>query len=213
MATKGAYLVSWSGGKDSALALMRALSLGLEAFGLLHFERDYGAHGVPAMHIKKQAESAGVEFVNRKVLTSDNYEELFVKTVKSVPGVQGIVFGDIYLREHRDWLERVCDTMDIEAVFPLWGEDTMELSREFLECGGRTTVVSAKKDLIESRWVGRIYDQEFVSYLVGKGLDPCGENGEFHTFVTRCPQFAHEVTLAGNGTYERDGHCYYDIKG
>ncbi len=209
----GIWLASWSGGKDSCMALMRALDSGMDITTLLHFDRRHGAHGIDTAYIYRQAEAAGMRLINKVVSVNDDFEVVFKETVSSVPDVRGIVFGDIYLKEHRDWNERVCDGLGIEAMFPLWDEDTGALAHEFLSRGGETVVVSAKSDVLRAEWIGRIFDEMFVRHLVDRGLDPCGEQGEFHTFVTNCSLFGARVPLEGNGACERDGHWFYDVNG
>ena len=207
------YLASWSGGKDSCLAVMRALGEGMEVSHLMHFVRAANVHGVSPELISLQGSLTKMGIVQREVPDGD-FERHFKETVRGVagPGLKGMVFGDIYLEAHREWIERVCGELGIEAVLPLWGDDTEALVYEFLDAGFETLVVSGKTELIESRWLGKRLDKDFVDYLKTRGLDPCGEDGEYHTLVTGGPLFRGNINVTGGSVSRRHGHWFYDIE-
>jgi uncharacterized protein (TIGR00290 family) len=210
---EGAYLAAWSGGKDSCLALSRALGRGLGVSHLMHFIREPDLHAVPPELVGLQASLAGLGIVQTAV-PEGGFEPHFKHTVRgaAVPGLAGIVFGDIFLREHREWIERVCGELGLAPSFPLWGEDTVGLSWEFLDMGFESIIVSARADLVDKRWVGRTFDREFIGYLTDRGLDPCGENGEFHTFVTTGPLFRQAISIKGGPVSLSHGHWFLDIE-
>jgi len=207
----GMYIATWSGGKDSCLACYKAIKNGLEVSPLVHFIMKGNLHGVPADMIRLQTELTGIPVVQRDV-SNGEYEQRF-KAVVSETGARGVVFGDIYLEEHRSWLERVCRESGVKADFPIWGIDTREIMNEFIAEGFETIVVSAKKDVIDNRWIGHKVNKEFMNYLEAKpGVDVCGENGEYHTFVTGGPLFKGNIDITSSGVIERDNHWFLDIK-
>ena len=109
--------------------------------------------------------------------------------------IQGGVFGDINLQEHRDWIEKVCGETGIKPFLPLWHDNYDKLLNDFIGGGFEAMVVSAKTSLVEEYWIGRPFDWEFVRYLESKGLDRLGEKGEFHTLVTNGPIFKQPLKI------------------
>ena len=192
--------VSWSGGKDSCLALHRAMRSGLEIgflFTMLGEDGSMSAsHGLTKEVLDVQAETLGIPIVYGKSF-SGSYEESFKKTIgdQKTQGVQGGVFGDINLQVHRDWVERVCGDIGIKPFLPLWLEDYDRLLKEFIGGGFEAMIVSAMADLIDGEWIGRPFDWEFVKYLEQEGLDRLGEKGEFHTLVTNGPIFSKRMRV------------------
>jgi uncharacterized protein (TIGR00290 family) len=122
-----------------------------------------------------------------------------------------MVFGDIYLDPHLQWVQRVCGEIGIEAREPLWGMDTRLLLEKFINLGFKSVIICAKADLIEQHWLGRTVDGEFLQYLVARGVDPCGENGEYHTLVVDGPLFRQRIELLECRPYEREGYYLLDI--
>jgi len=206
------YLSSWSGGKDSCLACYRAIKNGIKVSHLVHFVRENNLHGVSADLIRLQAELTGIPIIQREII-SENFEDGFKETVKEIKGIKGMVFGDIYLEEHRTWIERVCGDLSIRAHFPVWGVDTRELFNIFIDEGFEAIVVSARQGIIEKEWIGRRVDREFLNYLINKSVDACGENGEYHTFVIAGPLFKGRINITDTEVFERDNHWFLDIKG
>jgi diphthine-ammonia ligase len=209
------YISSWSGGKDSCFACYQAIREGYNVSHLLNFiSKDYkrvSFHGTEARLIQLQAEAIDIPLLQKET-TWNGYEQEFKDAVKSlIPnGVKGIVFGDIYLQEHKDWVERVCRELGIEAIEPLWGQDTERVLLDFIGAGFEATIVSAKSELFDSEWIGRKVDREFLSYLKDNNIDLCGENGEYHTFVTDGPMFKKEIKIAKSQPIMRDNHRFLD---
>jgi len=140
--------------------------------------------------LKTQAGLIGIPLIQHEV-TADMkaYEQEFKEAVLNVRGISGMVFGDIYLDEHKDWVERVCKDMGITAVEPLWNGSPLKLVEEFIGAGFKAVIVSAQADKFDKAFVGRTIDEKLVSELVSRKICPCGENGEFHTLVIDGPLF------------------------
>ncbi len=209
------YISSWSGGKDSCFACYQAIGEGYNVSHLLNFiSKEYrrvSFHGTEAKLIQLQAEAIGIPLLQKET-TGNGYEQEFKDAVKSLipDGVTGMVFGDIYLPEQRDWVERVCRELGIEAIEPLWGQDTERILLEFIDAGFEATIVSAKSELCNEKWIGKKVDREFLSHLKDNNIDLCGENGEYHTFVTDGPIFQKRIKIAKSRPIMRDGYWLLD---
>ncbi len=209
------YISSWSGGKDSCFACYKAICEGYNISHLLNFiSKEYkrvSFHGTEARLIQLQAEAIGIPLLQKET-TWNGYEQEFKDAVKSLipDGVKGIVFGDIYLQEHKDWVERVCRELGIEAIEPLWGQDQERVLLEFIDAGFEATIVSAKSDLFDDKWMGRKVSREFLSHLKDNNNDLCGENGEYHTFVTDVPTFQNKIKITKSKPIMRDDHWFLD---
>ena len=189
---------SWSGGKDSMLALYRAIRT-VEVPYLLNMLSEDGvssrSHGLNAELLRAQATAMGKTIIQRPS-SWKGYERTFKEAVLGLKrkGVTVGVFGDIELQEHRDWIERVCSDLEIEPLFPLWGAGREELINKFISAGFRAIVVSTNADNLGKEWLGREVNGDFVKDLKGLGdVDLCGELGEYHTFVFDGPLFRHSV--------------------
>ncbi len=210
--------VSWSGGKDSCLALYRALAQGWQVPYLLTMvSREYnrsGAHGVEAAVMQAQAECLGLPMVQR-LFERDTYEAEFKSAIAQFKheGVEAVVTGDLYLDEHRQWIDRVCRETGIGPVRPLWEQPLPGLFQEFVEAGFRAVVVSADATLMGEGWVGRWLDDSFKSDLLASGkVDLMGELGEYHTLVVDGPMFRKRLDIQETGSVLRDGRWFLDIR-
>lgn len=178
---------SWSGGKDSCLALKRAIDAGYEITHLVTMFDESGArsrsHAVSRDVMKTQAESLGIPLITPIASWAD-YEKVFVETLRELKkqGCDYGVFGDIDLQPHRDWEEKVCAAAEIEAVLPLWNEKRLDLVNEFLDADYRAVVICVNEKFLDASFCGRVFDKNFIADLP-ETVDACGENGEFHTFV------------------------------
>ncbi len=193
--------VSWSGGKDSCLALYRAIKEGY-AIGFLFSMLDKeglrsASHGLTREVLEVQAEALGYRILFGRSYMK-GYEGEFKRIIgeQKNRGIDGGVFGDINLREHREWIDRVCGELGINAFFPLWDSNYDDLLNDFLGSGFEATVVSGKINLIREEWIGKPFDSTFIQYLKAEGLDLLGEKGEFHTLVTNGPIFKHRLKVA-----------------
>jgi uncharacterized protein (TIGR00290 family) len=212
------FISSWSGGKDSCFACYKALQEGYRITGLVNFIssefRRVRFHGIEADLIKLQAELSGIPLYQRAT-GPDTYEAEFKDTVKSLihNGIKGMVFGDIYLEDHRQWVERVCGELGIRPVEPIWGKGREALIMDFINSGFTAVVVSGQTDLIDKEWIGRPVSRDFLEYMKSKpDLDICGENGEYHTFVTGGPLFHGRIEITGKEVISRDGFWFLDIQ-
>lgn len=192
---------SWSGGKDSMLALDRALHAGMPVAALLCMLDEDGSrsrsHGLAPALLRAQAEALGLPLVTARASWND-YENIFVRQLQTFAarGFTHGLFGDIDLQAHRDWEEQVCAAAGLQAHLPLWGEPRRALVDEFFGRGYRARVVCVDRRHLDGSYCGREFDAAFVASLP-EGVDACGENGEFHTFVHDGPRFrqpvAHEL--------------------
>jgi len=209
------YIASWSGGKDSCFACYEAILNGYDISYLVNFiSKEYrrvSFHGTEAKLIQLQAEAIGIPLLQKET-TWNEYEQEFKEAVKSlIPnGVEGMVFGDIYLQEHKDWTERVCGELGIKAIEPLWGKNTENILVKFIDAGFEAIIVSAKSDLFNEEWIGRKVNKDFLRYLKENNIDVCGENGEYHTFVTDAPLFKKKIKISKSKTIMRESHWLLD---
>lgn len=213
---------SWSGGKDSCLACYKAIGEGHRVECLLTFvSKEYQRccfHGIERNLLNLQAESTGIPLVQKAVgQDMATYEKDFKQAVSEIKttGIQAIVFGDVYLEEHRQWVDRVCKDLDIIPVQPLWNTPPGKVVREFIDAGFKAIVVSCKADMFGKDFIGRYLDEELVQELEKRNICPCGENGEFHTFVVDGPLFHKRIEILESEPVLRHGfwkHWFLDIK-
>jgi uncharacterized protein (TIGR00290 family) len=200
-------VVSFSGGKDSCLALWRARQAGMDVRAVINVLEETGernrSHGVPRSLLEAQARALDVELVAPSASWRE-YEARFTQALMDLKsrGFEAAVFGDIDLQAHRDWEEKVCARAGLECHLPLWHETRQDLAREVLRLGFRAIVVCTDSRLLDDRFCGRLYDERFIADLPDN-VDVCGENGEFHTFVFDGPGFREPVRyeVAGNVAY------------
>ena len=211
------YISSWSGGKDSCFACYRALNEGYEISHLANFIsqefKRVSFHGTESRLIQLQSQAIGIP-VLQKETTPNGYEQEFKEAVRSLlpEGIKGMVFGDIYLQEHRDWVERVCGELGIEAVEPLWGKSSEEVLTGFIDAGFEAVIVSAQARLIDEEWIGRWVDRDFMNYLKAKNVELCGENGEYHTLVLNGPLFKRRIGVTEGVTIKRENYWFLDTR-
>jgi uncharacterized protein (TIGR00290 family) len=220
-ATASECALGWSGGKDSALAL-RALRLGgVEPAALIttvtdRYER-ISMHGVRRELLAAQAEACAIPLVEVRIppaCTNEIYEQRLAEawaTAAALSQVGSIAFGDLYLQDVRAYRERQLAAHDKRGVFPLWGRDTGELAREFIAAGFEASIVCLDPRVLDASFAGRRFDERLLEELPA-GVDPCGENGEFHTFVHAGPIFAAPVACKAGEVVERDGFVFCDLQ-
>lgn len=211
---------SWSGGKDSSLALHRAIKLGLDVSILMNFVSESTGrccfHGVPIDIVKDQGKSMSIQLMQKNMPEDmKDYEAKFREALRElkVKGCEGVVFGDIYLDEHKDWVERVCKLEGMQAFLPLWGSDPEDLLREMDETGIKAIVVSCLEKL-ESDFVGSGLTSDHAPWLKSQGACPCGEHGEYHTLVVDSPIFSKKIKVTESEKILVNGfwtHWHLDI--
>lgn len=208
----------WSGGKDSCFACYKAKLQGLEVVSLINFT-DYNgngslSHGLSANIIQRQSSFIGLPFLQKsmpKKCYRDTFQAL-IQEYKTKEGVEGIVFGDIYLQEHRDWIDKVCAELKVKAILPIWTKDTRGLIKEIIDSGFKAIVVCVKKGLLGKEWLGRRLNKEFIEDLSALGnIDLCGEKGEFHTFVYDGPLFKEKVKFNKGNKISRGNQWFLEI--
>jgi uncharacterized protein (TIGR00290 family) len=213
---------SWSGGKDSCLACYKAMKSGLQVKYLLNFiSKEYKRccfHGIEANLLNLQAKLIGIPLVQKEVSPDmKEYEKEFKQAVSElkVKGIRKMVFGDVYLEEHKCWVERVCRDLEIRPIEPLWGISPDKIVEDFIKLGFKAIIVSCKAQTLGKEFIGRYVDRDFLRELKEKQICPCGENGEFHTFVVDGPLFKKRIKIIQSRPVLREGFWKYwflDIK-
>jgi uncharacterized protein (TIGR00290 family) len=213
-------LFCWSGGKDSAMALHALQSARDHRVTALlttvteQFDR-ISMHGVRRALLERQAESIGLPL--HAVLippqcVNVTYEARMNQALHEHlgRGVRRVAFGDIFLEDLRVYREQNLAQIGMEALFPIWKRDSHELARDFLRLGFQAITVCVDPRVLDSSFAGRVLDESFFADLP-PGVDPCGENGEFHTFVFDGPVFQKPIRFAVGEKVLRDGFCFCDL--
>jgi len=213
------FALSWSGGKDSALALWTLRRAQLEPDALLTtvtegYDR-ISMHGVRRELLARQAKALGiplVEVVIPPACVNDVYEARMAEAFAATPlsGVEAVAFGDLFLEDVRAYREERLAAGGKRGLFPLWGRNTTALAREFLDAGFEARLVCVDPRVLDPAFAGRAYDEQLLAELP-HGVDPCGENGEFHTFVSAGPIFAEPIACETGEIVERDGFVFCDV--
>jgi uncharacterized protein (TIGR00290 family) len=214
-------LFCWSGGKDSAMALhaLRAANDCRVTALLTTITEEYdriSMHGVRRALLERQAESLGLPL--HAVLIppqciNATYEERMKEALAQhfARGVRRVAFGDIFLEDLRIYREKNLAQVGMQALFPIWKRDTRELAREFVRLGFRAITVCVDPRVLDASFAGRELDASFFVDLP-PGVDPCGENGEFHTFVFDGPVFKKPITCRVGEKVLRDDFCFCDLQ-
>ena len=207
---------SWSGGKDSCLALDHARRTGYNVAILLNMLTEDGeysrSHGLSRAMLEAQADALGTGILFGQA-TWDDYERVFLERLALLKsrGFTAGVFGDIDLAGHREWVERVCRTAGLKAVLPLWNKDRETLLNDFLSSYYRATIVSIREEALGREWLGRNLDRNVVKAFRTAGIDLSGENGEYHTFVHDGPVFTKPVLFRIGKTQAIQGYAFVEL--
>jgi uncharacterized protein (TIGR00290 family) len=211
-------IMSWSGGKDCAYALHTYLQhSGHEVATLLTtVTQGYNRismHGVRRSLLKSQAMSIGYpldEVLIPQQCTDEEYKQLMGMALDKYNrvGVEGVVFGDLFLEDVRNYREERLGRIGMKGIFPLWGFDTAELALSFIDIGFRAVVVCVDTEALDGEYVGREYDRSYLADIP-KSVDPCGEHGEFHTFVYDGPLFSRMIEFKRGEKVLREGRFYF----
>jgi len=213
--------MSWSSGKDSTMALDAVASAGdVEVTALLttvNAQADRVAmHGVRRQLLKAQADRLGLPLVTIEIpspCTDEVYEDRMAEAVAAAAadGVAYIVFGDLFLRDIRTYREEHLARTGVSPLFPLWGRPTDVLAREMLASGVEAVITCVDRAQLGGDFAGRSFDGQLLAELPGS-VDPCGENGEFHTFVWNGPGFSSPIDIELGEVVERDGFVFCDVR-
>ncbi len=212
--------MSWSSGKDSAWALHLVRQQGeVEVTALLttlnsSFRR-VAMHGVREELLERQARALGLPLVKVPLpwpCSNETYERLMAEAMAEAhaQGVSRMIFADLFLEDIRSYREANLRDTGLEPLFPVWGLDTARLAREMIAAGLKATLTTVDPRKVPARFAGRRFDDRLLEELPA-GADPCGENGEFHTFVSAGPMFSQPIPVAAGEVVERDGFVYADV--
>jgi uncharacterized protein (TIGR00290 family) len=214
-------VMGWSGGKDSCVALHAVQRSGdYEVAGLMTtVTRDYdriSMHGVRRTLLARQAQSLGPPlhevFISAGASNAD-YEAAMAEALVEIRahGVETMAFGDLYLEDIRAYRDRMMAENGMVAIYPLWGRDTRAFVRDFVAAGFKAVIVCVDTAQLDASFAGRMIDANLLADLP-PSVDPCGENGEFHTFVYDGPNFARPVGITIGERVVRDGFCFCDLE-
>lgn len=225
--------VSWSGGKDCMYALYLFLQNNQnntknDKNGSKNYENQAvcllnmcnadttrsGAHKLTKELLQQQAKSLAIPLIQQPIYNG-NYEKSFKNAICELKeqGVDSGIFGDIYLQEHRDWIERVCRETGINPLFPLWKKKPEILMRDIISDGFKAVIVAVKKAKLSESYLGKHLDIALLNNMMNiKGIDVCGENGEYHTFVFDGPLFSQTVSFSEVLRYDDTEHWFLEIE-
>ena len=191
---------SWSGGKESCLACYKAIEEGHELASLLTMMTTTGnytrSHRLSRDLLTAQSRAIRIPLHQRRA-SWNTYEREFTKALASSKreGIEGGVFGALFHREHREWVERVCAEAGMVPLLPLWGMGGKDLLCGFIEAGFEAIVVAVRNDSMNDHWLGKRIDRGFIRQMEKSGVDVCGENGEYHTLVVDGPIFRRRIDI------------------
>ena len=214
-------LISWSSGKDAAYSLHEVVRTGAvtpvgllttvsEAFGRVSM------HGVREELLRRQAEAVGLPLTTVRIpypCPNEVYERELGRTLEAArsQGIRHVVFGDLFLEDIRRYRESRMAEVGMQCIFPLWRRPTSELAREMIRVGIRARLVCVDPRVLDRSFAGRQFDERLLADLPPE-VDPCGERGEFHTFVTNAPSFRSPIAVVPGEVVDRDGFVYADLR-
>lgn len=220
MSQKPRAYVSWSSGKDCAFALWEARKAGeFEICGLLTTTNEavdrVAMHGTRNELMRRQAEAVGLPVLEVGLpwpCSNEDYASRMIAACDTMKaeGVSHVVYGDLFLEDIRAYRDEKMAQAGLTAVYPLWKRDTQQLARDMITSGLKTVVVCIDPKKLDASFAGRWFDEQFLADLP-EGIDPCGENGEFHTCVVDGPMFSSAIEVELGETVERDGFVYADV--
>jgi uncharacterized protein (TIGR00290 family) len=209
------FFCSWSGGKDSCLALYHAVRNGGKPRFLFTMMAEYGersrSRGLPKALLDQQSQRLGIPIVLRSA-SWDQYESVFLDALREFKrgGIETGVFGDIDADANRDWVRRVCGETGVDPYHPLWKRPRRTLLNELIDLGFKATVVVIRNDKLGSHFLGCEMDQRTISAMEEAGIDASGELGEYHSVVTDGPIFSSTIVLKIRGRKIQDKYSFLD---
>lgn len=211
-------IMCWSGGKDSSMALYELLrTRNYEIVALLTtVTEDYdriSMHGVRNALLEKQAKSLGLHLEKvliSKISSHEEYESKMGQVMEKYfnAGVTSAAFGDIFLEDLRKYREDNLAKIGMKAIFPIWKKKSADLARSFIDLGFKAVITCVDSKVLDEKFAGREYDKQLLSDLPSN-VDPCGENGEFHSFVYDGPLFREKLTFSKGDVVLRDNRFYF----
>lgn len=220
MRTKEKILLSWSGGKDSAMALyeiQKARSYDVSAL-LTTVTEAYdriSIHGVRRLLLEQQAKSMGFP-LQKAFIPKDSTNEIYESRINAVlanhkeRGINSVAFGDLFLEDIKKYRQAHLAKIGMQGLFPIWQRDTTEILSSFLQLGFQAIIVCVNLRMLDGSFAGKVIDKKFIDELPSN-IDPCGENGEFHSFVYDGPIFNEEVKFTLGETVVRNDACFCDL--
>lgn len=210
---KGNAVVSWTGGKDGCYSCYKAMAEGYHVTYLLHFRNvnKVGSHEINPQIIQAQSKALGIPLLQRGFTS---YEQEFKRAISDLraqgESIDGAIFG--HIETHKTLVERICRDMNLDQILPLWKQDSDKILRDIINSGFEVLVVSVKDGLLGREWLGRRIDESFIHDLrdLNPFINPCGENGEFHTLVTDGPIFKKKIKLFESEDSLREGYWFLD---
>ncbi len=210
--------LAWSGGKDSFMALEALearddVRIAALLTTLTEPYRRISMHGVRETLLDTQAAALGLPLAKARLAENadnESYRECFAAALAPLieSGITGVAFGDLFLADVRAFREAQMQALGLDALFPLWGMPTDALAAGFIASGQRAILCCVDAEQLDPEFLGRAYDAELLADLP-PGVDPCGENGEFHTFVHAGPRFAHPVAFRTGRREVRDERFHF----
>lgn len=213
-------LMSWSGGKDSALALyeiQHGENYRVAAL-MTTLTRDYdriSMHGVRRVLLERQAASLGLPlhqiFINKGATNQEYEKEMGAAfSLYRESGIDSVVFGDLFLQDVRDYREAFLARHQMRGIYPVWMRETTEFIKDFIRLGFKAVITCVNGEVLDPSFAGTLIDNEFLAKLPAH-IDPCGENGEFHSFVFDGPNFTEPVELTIGEKVFRESFCFCDL--
>lgn len=211
------FILSYSGGKDAALACDRAIRTGAKPVGAVTtFDRKNDCswfHRLPETILRKAEQSLGIPL---KIIDTEaeRYAEDFETALYDYKnkGAAAAVFGDIDIREHFDWCDRRCRNVGLKSRFPLWNEDRKKILEELIDRGFKAVITTVDTSRMDAKFLGETLTKELLVGIAAEGVDPCGENGEYHTFVYEGPIFRHKIEFNTENPSRTGKYVYLPLK-
>lgn len=209
--SKKKFVASYSGGKDSVLAIQRAKESGLELVQLITTynidkERSW-FHGIPSHVLDDIADSVGVPIELIKT-SGEEYAKNFELALEKAKnnGAEICVFGDIDIEDHRTWCTDRCEAVGIEAMFPLWNQNRLNIVHEFIDKGFVATITVVNNEFLGNEFLGLELSRKVIDKISSAGADACGENGEYHTFVSDGGLFGNKINVEFGEIINQDNY-------
>lgn len=212
------FFCSWSGGKDSCLALYYAIKRGGRPKFLFTMVTEDSErvqlHNIPVSLIQRQAEALAIPLIIRPSLwNGDDYEAVFTSAMLEFEkhGIQIGVFGDNDVDSTREWIARVCSTTNIEPYFPLWKKERHDLLNKLIELRFKAIIIAVEQGLLDKKLLGQTLNDEVIKGIESAGIDVLGERGEYHTVVTDGPLFSFPIDFVVKEPTMYDDYWFLDI--